>query len=42
LLSAWTFIPTPTYFVNGRKVVGNRPYEYLKQIIDEELKNVTK
>ena len=33
---------TPTYFVNGRKVVGNRTYEYLKQIIDEELKNVKK
>jgi protein-disulfide isomerase len=31
---------TPTYFINGRKVVGNRPYEYLKQIIEEELKNV--
>lgn len=30
---------TPTYFINGRKVVGNRPYEYLKQIIEEELKN---
>ena len=33
---------TPTYFINGRKVVGNRPYEYLKQIIDEELKNANK
>jgi protein-disulfide isomerase len=30
---------TPTYFINGRKVVGNRSYEYLKKIIDEELKN---
>lgn len=30
---------TPTYFINGRKVVGNRPYEFLKKIIDEELKN---
>ncbi len=30
---------TPTYFINGRKVIGNRPYEYLKKIIDEELKN---
>ena len=30
---------TPTYVINGRKVVGNRPYEYLKQIIEEELKN---
>jgi protein-disulfide isomerase len=33
---------TPTYYINGRKVVGNRPYEYLKQIIEEELKNVKK
>jgi protein-disulfide isomerase len=29
---------TPTLFINGRKVIGNRPYEYLKKIIDEELK----
>lgn len=33
---------TPTYFINGRKVVGNRPYEYLKKIIDEELRNAKK
>lgn len=31
---------TPTFFINGRKVIGNRPYEYLKKIIDEELKGV--
>ncbi len=31
---------TPTFFINGRKVVGERPFEYLKKIIDEELKNV--
>lgn len=30
---------TPTFFINGRKVIGNRPYEYLKKIVDEELKN---
>ena len=29
---------TPTYFINGRKVIGNRPYAYLKKIIDEELR----
>ncbi len=29
---------TPTFYINGRKVVGNRPYEYFKKIIDEELK----
>lgn len=33
---------TPTLFINGRKVVGNRPYEYLKKIIKEELKNAKK
>ena len=33
---------TPTFFINGRRVVGNRPYEYLKKIIDEELKDVKK
>jgi len=33
---------TPTFFINGRMVIGNRPYEYLKKIIDEELKNVEK
>ena len=31
---------TPTFFINGRKVIGNRPYEYLKNIIEEELANV--
>jgi protein-disulfide isomerase len=30
---------TPTFFINGRKVVGDVPYEYLKKIVDEELKN---
>ena len=28
---------TPTFFINGRKVIGNRPYAYLKKIIEEEL-----
>ncbi|MBA4373135.1 MAG: hypothetical protein C0402_09785 [Thermodesulfovibrio sp.] len=30
---------TPTYYINGRQVVGNRPFEYLKKIIEEELAN---
>ena len=30
---------TPTFFINGRNVVGNRPYEYFKKIIEEELEN---
>lgn len=29
---------TPTFFINGRKVIGNRPYEYFKRIIEEELR----
>ena len=33
---------TPTLFINGRKVLRNRPYEYLKKIIEEELRNVKK
>ena len=33
---------TPTFFINGRKVLGNRPYEYLQKIIEEELENVKK
>ncbi len=33
---------TPTFFINGRKVVGNRPYEYFKKIIDEELRHAKK
>lgn len=33
---------TPTFFINGRKVIGNRPYEYFKKIIEEELRNVNK
>jgi len=33
---------TPTFFINGRKVVGNRPYEYMRKIIEEELKRVEK
>ncbi len=31
---------TPTIFINGIKIVGNRPYDYYKRIIDEELRNV--
>jgi protein-disulfide isomerase len=28
---------TPTFFVNGRKVIGNIPYDYFNKIIKEEL-----
>jgi protein-disulfide isomerase len=30
---------TPTFFINGQKVIGNRPYDYFKKIIEEELKH---
>jgi len=33
---------TPTFFINGRKVIGNRPYEYFKKIVEEELQHVDK
>jgi predicted DsbA family dithiol-disulfide isomerase len=29
---------TPTFFVNGRKLVGAKPFEEFKTIIDEQLK----
>jgi protein-disulfide isomerase len=28
---------TPTFFINGRRVIGDVPYEYLKKIVLEEL-----
>ncbi len=33
---------TPTFFINGRKIVGDVPYEYLKKTVDEELRNEKK
>lgn len=33
---------TPTFFINGRQTVGERPFEYFKKIIDEELNIETK
>lgn len=29
---------TPTFYINGRQVIGERPFEFFKKIIDEELK----
>lgn len=29
---------TPTFFINGRKLVGERPFTDFKKIIDEELR----
>jgi len=31
---------TPTFFINGRKIVGNVPYDYLRKIVQEELNAV--
>ena len=28
---------TPTFYINGREIVGERPLEYFQKIIDEEL-----
>lgn len=28
---------TPTFYINGRQVVGERPFDYFRKIIDEEL-----
>jgi protein-disulfide isomerase len=33
---------TPTFFINGRKIVGDVPYEYLKKAVEEELKDAKK
>jgi predicted DsbA family dithiol-disulfide isomerase len=33
---------TPTFFINGRKIVGDVPYEYLQKAVEEELKNEEK
>lgn len=33
---------TPTFYINGRQVVGERPYEYFKNIIDEKLQEAKK
>ena len=36
------FYNTPTFVINGRVVIGNRPYKYLKKIVEEELASVGK
>ena len=28
---------TPTFFINGRRVIGDVPYDYLKKIVSQEL-----
>jgi protein-disulfide isomerase len=29
---------TPTFYINGRQVIGERPFEYFRKIIDDELR----
>ncbi len=36
------FYNTPTFLVNGRTVVGNVPYRYLKKIVMKELEAIDK
>lgn len=33
---------TPTFYINGRQLVGDRPFEYFRKIIDEELNQTGK
>ena len=28
---------TPTFYINGRQIIGERPFDYFRKIIDEEL-----
>ena len=28
---------TPTFYINGRQVIGERPFDYFQKILDEEL-----
>lgn len=37
LAQAMDLYNTPTFYINGRQVVGERPFDYFKKIIDEEL-----
>ena len=32
---------TPSFFINGRRLLGNVPYEYFRKVIEEELDIVT-
>ena len=33
---------TPTFYINGRQIIGERPFDYFKKMIDEELSHVGK
>lgn len=30
---------SPSFYINGREVIGSRSYDYMKRIVEEELKN---
>jgi protein-disulfide isomerase len=32
---------TPTFFINGRRVIGAVPYETIKQVVDQELSEIS-
>ncbi len=33
---------TPTFYINGQQVIGERPFDYFKKIIDAQLKQTGK
>ena len=33
---------TPTFYINGLQVIGERPFDYFKKIIDAQLQQVGK
>jgi protein-disulfide isomerase len=33
---------TPTFYINGRPLIGAQPYDVIKQVVDEELQRVGK
>ena len=37
LARALDLYSTPAFFINGKKHLGNRPYEYFKKIVEDEL-----
>jgi protein-disulfide isomerase len=42
LVTSLNLYNTPTFYINGRRIIGNVPYEYLKKIVQEELRKSEK
>lgn len=42
LAEAMDLYNTPTFYINGRQVIGERPFDYFKKIIDQELLRMEK